>query len=185
MTTTLTSPTIHYSTKYTTVSCLGAYASIMKLLVLSLVFALCTAANAEHHMKRHVELRPRASTNTPLVVTNNCAETIYPGIVTQGGTGSSSSGFQLTPGSQKSQTVSSDWQGRVWGRTNCSFNSQGTAQGGGVACQTGDCGGTVACQATVNTRSFAERHFCLRTAGTNASDFGRVHSQWRQQSDVL
>jgi len=149
MTTRLTRPTIHLSATRTTLFRQGAYASIMKFLLLSLALALLSPANAEHHMKKHGQLHPRATTNTPLVVTNHCGETIYPGIVTQAGTGPSSSGFQLPPGSQKSQTVSSDWQGRVWGRSNCSFNSQGTAQGGGVACQTGDCGGTIACQATV------------------------------------
>ncbi|KAF2148419.1 Osmotin, thaumatin-like protein [Myriangium duriaei CBS 260.36] len=99
-------------------------------------------------MNIKIPIRKAGTTSIPLVVTNQCQETIYPGIVTQGGTGPSSQGFQLTPGSNKMQTVSSDWQGRVWGRTNCSFNSQGTSQGGGPACKTGDCGGTIGCSAT-------------------------------------
>ena len=152
MTTTLIIPTIYHFTTNTRSSSANAYAGIMNLVLLSLALISLPSTNGEHHMKRHVELRPRASTNTPLVVSNNCGEIIYPGIVTQGGTGPSSSGFQLTPGANKSQTVSADWQGRVWGRTNCSFNAEGTAQGGGVACGTGDCGGTIACQATVSTK---------------------------------
>ncbi|GAM90820.1 hypothetical protein ANO11243_088650 [Dothideomycetidae sp. 11243] len=99
-------------------------------------------------MEIKVPLRRDGATTVPLVITNQCQETIFPGIVTQGGTGPGSQGFQLTPGSNKQQTVSSDWQGRVWGRTNCTFNSQGTSLGGGAACTTGDCGGTVNCVAT-------------------------------------
>ncbi|KAK3082230.1 hypothetical protein LTS18_010647 [Coniosporium uncinatum] len=90
---------------------------------------------------------------TPLVVTNNCADTVYPGIVTQSGDGPSQTGFELQPGDQNSQTVSIDWQGRVWGRTNCSFNSQGTgpSNGGYKACGTGDCNGIVNCRVTGDT----------------------------------
>jgi len=129
---------------------LSVNASNMDLLALTLFLTLFSPTTAIHHMKRHVEPRQNGGTNVPLIVTNNCAETIYPGIVSQGGTGPGSGGFQLTSGSQKSMMVSSNWQGRVWGRTNCSFNAQGTAQDGGVACKTGDCGGTVNCQATVS-----------------------------------
>ena len=121
----------------------------MKLSLLSLLFAILGTTNAEHHMARKIEVRQNGNTNTPLIVTNQCAEVIYPGIVTQGGTGPSNQGFKLSPGDSQKQTVSADWQGRIWGRTNCSFNAQGTAQGGGAACATGDCGGTVTCRATV------------------------------------
>ncbi|KAF2119933.1 thaumatin family protein [Lophiotrema nucula] len=84
---------------------------------------------------------------TPLLVTNNCPETIYPGISTQSGDGPKENGFKLDPGEMKNQTVSEDWQGRVWGRTNCSFNDEGTApkDGGPKACRTGDCNGIVNC----------------------------------------
>ncbi|KAF1986414.1 Osmotin, thaumatin-like protein [Aulographum hederae CBS 113979] len=88
---------------------------------------------------------------TPLVVTNNCGETIYPGIVIQSGDGPPSLGFELQPGDTNEQCVSKDWQGRIWGRTNCSFNDDGTGPnggGGGRACGTGDCGGIVECKAT-------------------------------------
>ena len=98
----------------------------------------------------------RRDENVPLVVKNLCAETIYPGVVTQAGTAPSSGGFELQSGQTKSLTVGADWQGRVWGRTNCSFNAAGTGpsndgglNGGGVACGTGDCGGIIDCKATV------------------------------------
>ncbi|KAK5170839.1 hypothetical protein LTR04_002916 [Oleoguttula sp. CCFEE 6159] len=107
-------------------------------------------------MKRKLAPRQYSSTNTPLIVTNYCAETVYPGITTQGGTGPQSNGFELQSGGNFSQDVSADWQGRVWGRTNCSFNSQGTgpANSGGSkyqACDTGDCNGIVDCKVTGNT----------------------------------
>ncbi|GAB7353959.1 hypothetical protein MBLNU459_g4557t2 [Dothideomycetes sp. NU459] len=50
-----------------------------------------------------------------------------------------------------SQTVSENWQGRIWGRTNCTFNNQGTANGGGKACGTGDCNGALSCSVTGDT----------------------------------
>jgi beta-mannosidase len=92
-------------------------------------------------------LERRKEPVTPLLVTNNCPETIYPGISTQSGDGPSKNGFKLDPGESSNQTVSEDWQGRVWGRTNCSFNADGTKpkDGGYKACRTGDCNGIVNC----------------------------------------
>jgi len=94
----------------------------------------------------------------PLKITNACAETIWPGIGTQAGTGAGTGGFELAVGVSKDLTVSSDWQGRVWGRTNCSFNALGTGasnlngnNGGGRACDSGDCGGVLSCVLTVST----------------------------------
>jgi len=102
-----------------------------------------------HHMEikppRRLELRKEPI--TPLLVTNNCPEIIYPGISTQSGDGPKESGFKLDPGQTRNQTVSEDWQGRVWGRTNCSFNDDGTGpkSGHGRACRSGDCNGIVNC----------------------------------------
>ncbi|KAF4595240.1 thaumatin family protein [Ophiocordyceps camponoti-floridani] len=69
----------------------------------------------------------------PLVVSNNCDTTIWPGIATQSGTGPGTGGFELLPGQNRTLLVSADWQGRVWGRTNCTVN------GNSCACKTGDC----------------------------------------------
>lgn len=114
-----------------------------------LALAVVSGVRGEHHMKRKVLPRQGSGSSTPLVITNSCSETIYPGIVTQSGTGPQSAGFELSPGSNKTQSVSENWQGRVWGRTNCTFNSQGTSKGGGKACGTGDCNGAVECKVTV------------------------------------
>lgn len=116
-----------------------------------------SGVHAVHHMKRApLQYVNRRDDNRPLKVSNTCPDVIYPGIATQAGTGPSQSGFKLNSGDSQTLTVSADWQGRVWGRTNCSFNPAGTGpgnnggnNGGGSACFTGDCGGVLNCMVTV------------------------------------
>ena len=130
--------------------------------------SLCTllpVTEAVHHMI----LPPRAfvnrqDDNRPLMIENRCPEVIYPGVGTQGGTGPPVGGFRLGMGETRNFTVSADWQGRVWGRTNCSFNPEGTApqhpgglNGGGAACGTGDCGGIVNCRGTVRQNNISRQ----------------------------
>ena len=79
----------------------------------------------------------------PLVITNRCEGTIWPGLATQAGTGPGTGGFQLASGASKQLWVSGDWQGRVWGRTNCTVN------GDSCTCTTGDCMGKLDCQYSV------------------------------------
>jgi hypothetical protein len=133
----------------------------LRLLECSLLLALLLSpATAAHHMKLPpIHWVSKRNSDVPLKVTNNCNEDIYPGIGTQAGIGPDSTGFLLQPGASKSQTVRADWNGRVWARTNCSFNAQGTGprtsspgfnQSAGPACTTGDCGGKVACGSTVS-----------------------------------
>jgi len=68
----------------------------------------------------------------------------------------------LPSGESRDLTVSKDWQGRVWGRTNCSFNPAGDgpvniAVNNGAACDSGDCQGVLNCVATgVPPASLAE-----------------------------
>ncbi len=104
---------------------------------------------------------PRTTKSIPLKITNNCAETIWPALASQAGTGPDTGGFQLKSGTSHSLSVGSDWQGRVWGRTNCSFNTDGSGpsnlngnNGGGQACQTGDCNGVESCVVTVRVSQF-------------------------------
>ncbi|PSS21983.1 hypothetical protein M430DRAFT_99823 [Amorphotheca resinae ATCC 22711] len=94
----------------------------------------------------------------PLVISNQCPDPIWPAIGTQAGTGAGTGGFLLSPGTSRSLTVGSDWQGRVWGRTNCSFNVAGNGasnlnghNGAGAACVTGDCNGVLSCVVTGDT----------------------------------
>ncbi|KAG5915581.1 hypothetical protein E4U42_007977 [Claviceps africana] len=76
----------------------------------------------------------------PLVVTNGCDSTIWPGIATQAGTGPGTGGFELAPGKNKTLWVAPNWQGRVWGRTNCTVNGES------CACKTGDCFSKLDCE---------------------------------------
>lgn len=83
----------------------------------------------------------------PLIVTNNCGDTIWPGVATQHGEGTESNGFELLPGKSKNMTVGPTWQGRVWGRTNC------TTSGDTATCKTGDCFGKMECEFSVSPSS--------------------------------
>ncbi|KAJ4390293.1 hypothetical protein N0V85_007364 [Neurospora sp. IMI 360204] len=103
----------------------------------------------------HPTSTPPNPTPIPIVITNSCPDTIWPGIGTQNGIGPGVGGFELAPGETKPLFVSPDWQGRVWGRTNCSFNDEGTGpsnlngvNGNGAACMTGDCFGGLDCEFT-------------------------------------
>lgn len=136
--------------------CLHHWQHASLLLFILTVLECVPQSQAIHHMKRHIAPRQNSGGDgVPLTITNWCGETIYPGINTQGGTsGPSQTGFELQPGNTQNFTVSADWQGRVWGRTNCSFNSQGNGpanggNGGWSACQTGDCNAQVSCSGTV------------------------------------
>lgn len=84
-------------------------------------------------------------TDVPLFVTNKCGETIWPGLFTSNGTGPDSLGFELTTGSTRNLSVLSDWNGRIWGRTNCTFDDKGMG-----SCGTGSCGDKMECAATVS-----------------------------------
>lgn len=118
-----------------------------------LFLAIVQPSIALHHMKRipppSLHRRQNEMTLTPLIIVNSCPEPIWPAVDTQHGTGPSTNGFKLSPGEQNNLTVSENWQGRVWGRTNCSFNDAGTgpASGGvGRACGSGDCNGMLNCK---------------------------------------
>ena len=104
-----------------------------------------------------------AETPIPLVISNGCSEVIWPGIGTQNGIGPGTGGFALSPATSMQMYVSPDWQGRIWGRTNCSFNADGTGpsnlngvNGNGAACLTGDCFGRLDCKFTVCLRQRLE-----------------------------
>jgi hypothetical protein len=84
-------------------------------------------------------------TAVPLLVTNKCRDTIWPGLFTSNGTGPESLGFELTTESTRNLSVLSDWNGRIWGRTNCTFDDKGLG-----SCGTGNCGGKLECSITVS-----------------------------------
>nr|CAB3472491.1 unnamed protein product [Digitaria exilis] len=67
-------------------------------------------------------------------IINQCSTTIWPAVVPGGG-------VRLDPGeSWTLNMTASTGPGRVWPRTGCSFDSTGNG-----SCQTGDCGGVLAC----------------------------------------
>lgn len=138
--------------------------SIVPLCIAILLLPTISLVDGAHHMsvKAPPKLNRRKLDITPLLVTNRCPDNIWPGISTQSGKGPSENGFKLEPGETKNQTVSEDWQGRVWGRTNCTFNSDGTGpkDGGYKACTSGDCNGILNCQVGVSTR----QRRCIKTS---------------------
>ncbi|KUI73228.1 Thaumatin-like protein 1a [Cytospora mali] len=75
------------------------------------------------------------TSTVPLLIYNDCPGTIWPGIYTTSGTGPGTGGFELAAGANRSLEVSTDWYGRVWGRTNCTSTTDG-----GLTCTTGSCG---------------------------------------------
>ncbi|KAJ1295760.1 hypothetical protein BS78_01G247600 [Paspalum vaginatum] len=52
-------------------------------------------------------------------------------------------GFLVPPGKSRRVVAPATWNGRFWGRTGCSFSSNG------AACLTGDCEGRLACNGSV------------------------------------
>ncbi|KAI1337165.1 thaumatin family protein [Xylariaceae sp. FL0016] len=114
------------------------------------VAAIVYPTNHELHTYDHLgvnkQLRgihpPLSKRDNPiaLIVTNNCDDTIWPGIATQHGDAPESGGFELASKDTVNMTVGATWQGRVWGRTNC------TTSGDTATCLTGDCFGKLECQ---------------------------------------
>ena len=124
----------------------------------ALLLTVLPFATAVHHMQAYPRpLQPRQNNGgTTLKISNLCPNDIYPAILSQGGTGPSTQGFLLNSGSNRNLSVSTDWQGRVWGRSNCSFTSSGTRDPSsnlpnGMACSTGDCAGALDCKVTGQT----------------------------------
>jgi len=95
--------------------------------------------NRRQHVRRQSSEIDSNST-VQLIITNQCSDTIWPGIQTDNGTGPDTNGFELSAGLSRNLTVGMDWNGRVWSRTNCTFNSTGFG-----SCFTGDCGGQLNC----------------------------------------
>ncbi|KAG0135222.1 thaumatin family-domain-containing protein [Tuber indicum] len=76
-------------------------------------------------------------------ITNNCPEDLHPAIVGSAGTPLNETGFYLARNDAHTIVVPSSWVGRVWARTNCTFDSNGRGH-----CSTGDCDKKLMCGAT-------------------------------------
>ncbi|XP_009379393.2 thaumatin-like protein 1 [Pyrus x bretschneideri] len=101
-------------------------------------------------------------------IANKCTTTIWPAILSNGGTDQrpATTGFALPPGESNTFSVPTSWSGRLWGRTLCSQDSTT----GNFSCLTGDCGSSaVECagRGAAPPATFAE--FTLN--GTGGLDF--------------
>lgn len=124
----------------------------MRLAKLLLPTSLFGLARASNQPRQELSRRQAANDNSvQLIVTNGCSDTIWPGIQTDDGNGPDTNGFELPPGSSQNLTVQTNWDGRVWGRTNCTFNSTGYG-----SCLTGDCGGVLNCTVPGAAATLAE-----------------------------
>lgn len=145
----------------------------------ALLALLCLPQHLQAQQFTSLPSNPKLATQSdetpiPLLITNNCPETIWPGIGTQAGIGPGTGGFELGPTFSVQLFVGPTWQGRVWGRTNCSFNAAGTGpsnlngiNGNGAACSTGDCFGVVNCAFSVSSHTLksngaAHRDSCFK-----------------------
>jgi hypothetical protein len=160
---------------------------LSSLIFLSLIPNV-TSYTTNRYFARNAGPRPRPARwgppekrdSVPLVISNQCGDTIWPAIGTQAGTGAGTGGFELDAGTSMNLMVSGDWQGRVWGRTNCSFNPTGTGasnlngnNGAGAACSTGDCGGVLSCVVTVHLTSLQ----CGRIHANHSTGRNTCHSR--------
>lgn len=135
-------------------------ASALSLKIAALL--LSQPAACIHHFRHEpVHNVLRRDSDIPLRIRNQCSEDLWPAILTQFGQGPSHTGFHLVPGNSTELTVGQDWQGRVWARTNCTFDDNGdipSSSQGKVTCGTGDCGQFLECQGAVSKHPF---HFLL------------------------
>ncbi|RUS33175.1 thaumatin family-domain-containing protein [Jimgerdemannia flammicorona] len=99
----------------------------------------------------------RATPHT-ITVINKCSFTVWPGLYTSAGGSPSPSatGWQQASGSSYTLTVPAQWNGRIWGRTNCNFGNTALAN-----CDTGYCiGGQECTQPGVPPVTLAEFNMC-------------------------
>lgn len=144
------------------------YVAAALLTTVQIQLGQATVYPSDHQLYKFDYLHPRAEADAidgvskrvvskrenaiPLIVTNNCGDTLWPGVATQGGDGPESSGFELGPGEMRNMTVGPTWAGRVWGRTNCTVSNE-TA-----TCQTGDCFGKLECDYSVSYKKSTGLH---------------------------
>ncbi|CAH8313890.1 unnamed protein product [Eruca vesicaria subsp. sativa] len=89
----------------------------------------------------YVSLLFSVSYSSTFVLTNNCPFTIWPGTLAGSGTPPlPTTGFKLDVGQSVSIPSVVGWSGRIWARTGCNFDANGTGK-----CTTGDCGGKLEC----------------------------------------
>lgn len=100
-------------------------------------------------------------------ILNQCAYTVWPGILSNAGTPQlPTTGFALQPGQSNAISVPASWSGRLWGRTLCAQNATEDR----FVCVTGDCGSpTVECSGSGAVPPATLAEFTLD--GANGLDF--------------
>ncbi|ERN17587.1 pathogenesis-related protein 5 [Amborella trichopoda] len=68
-------------------------------------------------------------------IVNKCGYGVWPATLSGAGTITPAGGFYLASGASTSLSAPTGWSGRIWGRTDCSFDASGAGK-----CDTGDCG---------------------------------------------
>ncbi len=115
---------------------------------------------------------PPASSGTQrtITLTNTTQQTVWavstgsPGFTPPDG-----GEWVLAPGQTTTLTYPSVWNGRIWGRTGCSFNSAG--QG---SCETGDCGSGITCANLSANVPATLAEFNMQGTGTDYYDVSLV-----------
>ncbi|KAK2993364.1 hypothetical protein RJ640_007631 [Escallonia rubra] len=111
-----------------------------------------------------------ASQGATFTVENKCQYTVWPGILNDGSSQISTTGFELQKGEARTITAPPWWAGRFWGRTLCAVNS--TTRN--FTCVTGDCGsGKVECSGGRPAPPTTILEFSLD--GFNGTDFFDVN----------
>lgn len=80
-------------------------------------------------------------TTTSFTFVNNTAQPVWVGALNNPGKPlPDGGGWRMDPGTSRTLDLPSDWAGRFWGRTGCTFDSAGNG-----VCETGDCAGRLQC----------------------------------------
>jgi hypothetical protein len=109
--------------------------------------------------------RRAAAASGTFTLVNQTGQTIWPGVA--GNAIPNGGGFELMPGSSTTISLPANWSGRIWARTNCNFN-------GGGGCETGDCGGALACNGASGAANVTLAEFTLGAGGADFYDVSLV-----------
>jgi hypothetical protein len=113
-----------------------------------------------------------ASSGTQRIVTltNTTQQTVWAASTGNPGyTPPDGGAWVLAPGQTITLTYPSIWNGRIWGRTGCSFNDDG-----GGSCETGDCGSGITCPNVANDIPATLAEFNMQGTGIDYYDVSLV-----------
>jgi hypothetical protein len=112
----------------------------------------------------------QAATGVTFTFVNNSGQTIWVGALGNFGRATpNGGGWALANGASTTLNLPGDWGGRFWGRTGCSFDGAGHGH-----CDTGDCGGRLACGGLGGATPASLAEFTLQ----------RDHPGWNDYFDV-